>query len=347
VLKLFFVLVACLFHPGLHAQPSLSAARASSASAEARVLVAHAADATESFKADAVAVQRLVDRAVVGFTRERNVAAAWRKVVATNDVVGIKVFSAPGPSVGTRPEVVQAIVNGLLAAGLPKSNIVIWDRQLSLLRRAGFQEVAESLGVRLAGALEAGWDAEVFYESPLIGSPVFGDLEFGRKGEVVGRRSHATRLLTKELTKVINVAPLLNHHTAGVCGNLYSLAMACADNTLRFEGDAAKLAEAIPDLYNLPHVGERVALNVVDALICQFEGQLTPRLHNSVALNQVRVSTDPVALDRLSLDEIHSHRQRLSLVASGYTNALPVYRNAALLELGVFTPPSIHIEVVK
>src|SRR5205085_3718758 len=137
-----------------------------------------------------------------------------------------------------------------------------------------------------------------------------------------GRKSFVTQLLTTNVTKIINVSPLLNHNSAGVCGNLYSLALGSVDNTMRFEGDAAKLAEAVPEIYALAAIGDHVALNIVDALICQYQGEHLTRLHDSVALNQLRFSADPVVLDVLSVQEIATQRLRAAEALVSRTNRL-------------------------
>jgi len=332
----------------MRAEPPLNSPSPASASAgRARVLVVEDPAATDAFSAQPDAVRNLVRRGITNFTGKTDLALAWRAIVSTQDVIGIKVFSRAGPLVGTRPGVVAAVIEGLLAAQVPTNHIIVWDRQLADLRRAGFAELAQKYGVRLAGALDAGWDETVSYESALLGQLVFGDLEFQKKGDSLPRKSFVSMLLTKEIKKIINVSPLLNHNSAGVCGNLYSLALGSVDNTLRFEGDAARLSEAVPDIYNLPGIGDRVALNIVDALICQYEGEQIVRLHCSVALNQLRFSKDPVALDVLSIDEIATQRRRAGLSAAARTNRFELYQNAALLELGTPDPKKIDLEFVE
>ena len=166
-------------------------------------------------------------------------------------MVGIKVFSPPGPNSGTRPAVAAAVVEGLLAAGLPPKQIIVWDRQLADLRLAGFSDLSDRYGIRVAGSAQAGWDEKVFYnpDSPILGNLVWGDLEFGKKGDGVGRKSFVSKLLSREITKIINVTPLLNHNQAGVSGNLYSLATGSMDNLIRFESSPDPLATAIPEIY--------------------------------------------------------------------------------------------------
>ena len=235
---------------------------------------------------------------------------AWSSLVTLQDIVGIKVFSTPGPTSGTRPAVVAAIVKGLLDAGLPPKQIVIWDKHLFDLRLAGYVELAERYGIEIAGSADAGYDPKRLYETALLGNLVWGDLEFGKKGEDVGRKSFVSKLLTRRLTKIIQVTPLLNHNLAQVSGNLFSLAMGSVDNSLRFENSAFQLGEAVPEIYALPEVGDRVVLSVVDALICQYQGEERTLLHYSTMLGQLRFSTDPVALDVLSIHELDRQRQR-------------------------------------
>jgi hypothetical protein len=347
MIRVWSFVLACILPLFARAETPSQRAPVSYSAPSPRVLIVEDPAATDAFRAQPDVVLALTQRGIAKFTGKPNAADAWRSLVSTQDVVGIKVFSAPGPHVGTRPAVVAGVIEGLLAAGVATNHIIVWDRQLGDLWRAGFRELAERYHVRLAGALHSGWDETVFYESALLGQPVFGDLEFGKKGEVVGRKSFVSKLLTKEITKIINVSPLLNHNSVGVCGNLYSLALGSVDNSLRFEGDTLKLSEAVPEIYALPPLGDRVALNIVDALVCQYEGEQIGRLHNSAALNQLRFSADPVALDVLSIEEITLQRQRSELTPSSHTNKMVLYRNAALLELGTADPKKIEVETEK
>ena len=311
----------------------------------ARVVVVQNPQATVAFKAQLEIVRVMVDAAITALTGSNSVAAAWGGLVKTNDVVGLKVYSTPGATSGTRPAVVAAVVAGLLAAHVPPDHIVIWGRHLSDLRCAGFGAVAEQFGVRLAGSVDAGWDEKVFYDTALLGNLLWGDLEFGKKDEGVGRKSFVSKLVSHDLTKIINVMPLLNHKDAGVVGNLYGLAFGSVDNLQRFEGDAERLATAVPEIYALPALGDRVALNITDALLCQYAGSERGMLHYSAVLNELRFSRDPVALDTLSVAELERQRARAGFAAAKANPDL--LHNAALLELGTNDPQKIQVETVK
>ena len=288
----------------------------------------------------------MANRAITNLTRKATVSDAWRSLVTTQDIVGIKVFSAPGPNSGTRPAVVAAVVEGLLAAGLPPNHIIVWDRHITDLRLAGFAELSDRYGILIAGSAQAGWDEKAFYnpDSPILGNLVWGDLEFGKKGEGVGRKSFVSTLVSRKLTKIINITPLLNHNEAGVSGNLYSLATGSVDNLIRFESSPDALATAIPEIYSLPALSDHVVLNITDALICQYEGGERGLLHYSAILNQLRFSRDPVALDVLSIQELD--RLRLNAHAPSVKPNLKLYSNAALLPLGVSDLKRIQVETL-
>jgi hypothetical protein len=312
----------------------------------AQVLIVENHNALHQYRPNADEVQAMVNRGITNFTGKATVAVAWQSLVSTNDVVGIKVYSASGPINGTRPAVVAAVIHGLLDAGLPPEHVIIWDKDADGLRTAGFFKLAAQLGVRAAGSLQAGYDPTNFYlpDAPIIGQLVWGDLEFGEKGPDVGKKSFVSKLVSRQITKIISIAPLLNQDAAGVCGHLYGLAMGSVDNTMRFEDDAGRLAVAVPEIYALPALGDRVVLNITDALIGQYEGSSKGLLQYSTVLNQLWFSRDPVALDTLAIKELDRDRQAIE--APAFNPNPQLYSNAALLQLGVNDSAKIQVEKI-
>ena len=312
--------------------------------ASARVVIAEGDHLLRAYLPDEARVAAVFNRGLTQFTRTATVADAWRSLVATNDTVGIKVFSTPGPLSGTRPAVVAAIVRGLRAAGLPPDQIVIWDKHAADLRAAGFFRLGETLGVRVAGAAEAGFDTNTFYlpDSPVIGSLVWGDVEFGSTNRTLGKKSFVSKLVSQQLTRIISVAPLLNENAAGACGHLFSLALGSVDNTRRFEGDTDRLSVALPEIDALPVVGDRVVLHVTDALLGQYQGGPAGYLQYSFKPEQVWFSRDPVALDVLALKELA--RERAAAGVPPLKTGFEIYSKAALLQLGIEDPAKIQVE---
>jgi hypothetical protein len=347
--KASFILVAVSWFSGVLHLQAADSPFSTSARSTARVVVVSDPHATITFRAQPERVRALVEKGIRSYTGKTTTAEAWRSVLwkdgspDSKDVVGIKVYSVPGPYSGTRPEVVEGVIEGLKAAGLQARQIVIWDKQITDLRLAGYFELAERLGVSVAASAQSGYDTNLFYESSLLGNLVWGDSEFGLRGNGLGRRSYVTRLASQRLTKIITVSPLLNHNQAGVSGCLYSVAFGSADNTARFDSSPDLFSDAIPDIYNL--LADKVVMNIVDALISQYEGNERGLLHYSRPLNELWFSKDPVALDVLAIDELA--RQRNDMSAPRVRSNLDPYNKAALVEIGISDRKRIQVDRVK
>ncbi|HEU5396778.1 MAG TPA: hypothetical protein VFV81_06400 [Verrucomicrobiae bacterium] len=315
--------------------------------AVARVISVDAPNAIINYEPNDAVVDHMVAQGITALAGKTNLTEAWRSLVSPQDVVGIKVFSQPGEISGTRPAVVAAVIRQLLATGVPTNHIIIWDKHAEDLRAAGYYQLAAQLHVRIDGIAQTGYDPTNSYhpDTPVIGQLVWSDLEFGKKGDGVGRRSFVSRLVSREMTKIISIAPLLNQPDAGTCGHLYSVALGGVDNTLRFEGDADRLAVAVPEIYALSSFSDKVVLNITDALIGQYEGGAHGLLHYSSVLNQLWFSRDPVALDTLAIKELD--RRRRELGAPEFKLNLELYSNAALLELGINDPAKIHVDRIQ
>ena len=310
-----------------------------------KVLIVEHSRATEAFTPQPEAVGQMVRAGLLHITGEPTLKEAWHTLLGPDDVIGIKVHSAPGQNSGTRVAVVAQVIETLLAAGFKASQIIVWDRRKADLRLAGFYQLRDRFGISIEGSLDEGYDPEVFYSTPLLGNLVYGDLEFDKSGEDIGRNSYVTKLLTRRITKIINITPLLNHNRTGVSGALWGLSLGSIDNTLRFDADPGRLAVAIPEIYAMPQLYDRVALNIVDALICQYQGEETTRLHFSVPLNEIWFSKDAVALDVLAIEELQRRRKAANSPEVKVNRA--IYDNASIMDLGVSNPRQITTERLK
>jgi len=308
------------------------------------VIIVRNRNAITAYEPNTEKVVTMLQEGIKKLTKTSDAKSALLKVASTNDVIGIKVYSTPGRYSGTRPAVIDALITLMIESGFSKSNIIIWDKNLNTLIESGYSQIAAKHGVLLCGAAEYGYDDNVFYEKPLIGNLVYGDHEFGKKGEGVGRKSFMSKLLTQKITKIISVAPVINNNTAMVSGHLYSLAFGSVDNTLRFESSRDKLNEAIPEIFAMPQIYDRAVLYITDAFICQYEGGPTSMLHYSVILGQLWFSFDPVILDTLAMEEIYYRK-----AAMNHKSRKPDYelfQNASLLELGNCDTRKANIQTI-
>jgi hypothetical protein len=341
---LVFISLMGLVAIGASARFNVNAAQKSNGSTNSVVIVQNKS-AVDAYLPKKEAVRTMLERGILEVTGSKTFRDALGKIISTNETVGIKVYSTAGPFAGTRPAVVEALVSLMIDSGFAAKNIIIWDKNVNDLLNAGYDKIAKEYGVRIAGAVQSGYDETMFYEKPLIGNLVYGDLEFNKKGEGIGRKSYFSKLITKEIKKIISVAPLLNNNVAGVSGHLYSISLGSVDNTSRFESNKERLNEAVPEIFAMPAIYDRAALFITDALICQYEGTDRAMLHYSTVLGQLRLSRDPVALDTLSLEELQYQR-----VAGGFKPIkadLDLVNNAQLLELGIADTKKMNIKVIN
>jgi len=300
------------------------------------------------WKIDNTAVAEMITEGLLQLTQKPDIISAWLSLVSTTDTIGIKVNAVPGRIGGTRIEVVDTVVKGLLKAQVPPNNIIIWDASLKDLHAAGFDNLTKRHNIRIAGAKDAGWDKSAVYDSPIVGTLIAGDAEFKSGEETSSRKSYLSRLISKELTRIISIQPLINHNKVGVSGHLVGLTRGSVDNNRRFGISNAILVESIPNIIALEdkeqkrHIGDKIALCITDALYFQYLGQSKALLHYTEPLGQLRFSTDPVALDILSIEELEQQRQRLKIEFQSPRSIL--YKNATWLQIGESNPAKLRIQ---
>ena len=95
-----------------------------------KVVVVKHSEATDGVKLiDATNVQAMMDEAIIQLTDQTFVADAWNSLLPDfreDHIVAIKV-NCLVPATSSRPQVVDAIVNGLTAAGILENNIIVYD----------------------------------------------------------------------------------------------------------------------------------------------------------------------------------------------------------------------------
>jgi uncharacterized protein (DUF362 family) len=264
----------------------------------------------------------------------RDEATAWRAFVSTNDVVGIKINTQAAPLLATHRAVVDALVAGLCSAGVPSENIRVFDRDIEKMREAGFA------GPRVSGVV---WDPETFYESKLVGRLIWGDLLFRPNDEQISTRSHLPKLVTRTITKLINVPVLQSHDACGLCGSLYNVSVGMVDNTRRFEQYSQNGNPAIAEIAALPAVRRKLALNVMDALTAGYAGGPAFRPQYSWQPNTLYFSLDPVALDAVCLQLLETKRKEANVSPLGERAA----HVATAAQLGLGRNNTNQIEVVE
>ena len=283
------------------------------AQAPSRVVLVRDPEALTGWHVDAARARVMVTAGLQQLTGQTNETLAWQQFVTPTDVVGLKVSTLAAPLQITHQAVLDAIAAGLRQAGVPSSNIVVFDRDPGKLADADYRADGFRMESVIGGA---GWDSDVSLDSPLVGKLIWGDLEFGRT-EPLSTLSHLPKLLTRTLTKLINVPVLQEQAATGLAGCLYNLSLGLADNTRRFEQFGQRGDPAIAQLANLAPVRTKLVLNICDALIVGYAGGPGFKPQYSWPYGGLYFSRDAVATDVIGLEVIEAKRRESRLEPIG------------------------------
>src|SRR5438477_5766178 len=317
------------------------------------VYTMHDSNAIKDYKTNPSIVRAMVNRLVLAATGQPDVAKAWASLVSPNDKIGIKICAAGGELFTTHHDVVSAIVDGLAAAGHPRSSIIVWDRSLGGIKDAGYQPGNEGYQLK-AIAPRDGYDPKAVLSAPLLGKLVWGDFDYRADKvkmpilsdtENTSNISHFSHIVSTEVTKIINVPVMSSSETNGIAGCLYNMTIPNTDNWRRFTQFARFGADSIAQIYGHPLIGKKVVLNLMDGLVAQYAGG--PQSQPNWALHHATLyaSKDPVALDAIALKRLQEWRTRASLPPIGHmADYIPI---ASELRLGNSTPNRIELRNVS
>ena len=269
--------------------------------------------AVTGWQVDSNAAHAMVVAGMKQLTGQTSEAAAWQQIVSSTDVVGIKVSTLAAPLHVTHQAVLDAIATGLRQAGVPAINIIVFDREAQKLAAAEYR----ATGFRIEDVISgAGWDADATIENSAVGKLIWGDFDFG-KPEPLSTLSHLPKLVTRTITKLINVPVLMDHDAAGLAGCLYNISLGMADNTRRFEQFSQRGDAPIAELAGLPAVRTKLVLNICDAFVAGYAGGPAFKPQYSWPHGGLYFSRDPVAIDTMCLELLEAKRQENQLPPIG------------------------------
>jgi hypothetical protein len=295
---------------------AVSLSYGSQTGAVSRVVAVTDPTVATGIKVNHARVAAMVSDAIRSLTSKPEDTSAWKEFVSAGDIVAIKVNTQSAPLHATRLPVVEAIAQGLAAAGVASTNIIVWDRSQDKLRAAGF--VNPNPHFLVQSVQPHGWDAERFYEKNIAGKLIWGDLLFGvEKTSEIDTKSHLPRLLTGAVTKIINIPALHDNEGVGLAGCLQNVTMYGMDNTRRFEAPGMHGIAVIPEMYRLPEVGPKTVLHVMDALVAGFAAGPAFKPHYSWPHATLYFSRDPVAIDTICLELVEAKRKAANVPAIG------------------------------
>lgn len=269
-------------------------------------------------KVDLAVVDQMVRKSLMELTGASTAVAAWKEFVTPDDIIGLKVNPVAGKTLSTSLEITHAVINQLVEAGIPKKNIVIWDRREFELHEVGF--TSENFpGVKIIGTErkdEKGsyYDANgVLYGKQMIDEAWYywADVEQKYDAETIpymvneGKYSYFGTICTKDVTKIINI-PILKNAGPTVTLCLKNLAYGCISNTGRLHKQL--WAETCAEVPAFAPIRDKVVLNIVDGIKGCFNGGPGADPKFFTEYKTVLVGTDPVAVDRIGYEIVLKKR---------------------------------------
>jgi hypothetical protein len=307
-------------------------------------------------------VARMVDRGMAELTGcddPRDLKATWGTFFQKGDVVGIKVNPVgrkprPGETgrvhgaVGSisSPELVVKVVRCLEAIGIPRRDIIVFERYAQEFAEAGYIDLVERElpGVRwLASAFGYSndqLDVTGFDENRDVCSPEMARHIVGYDPDVFTTmgfcqpnhsprddrrfRSHLSAIVTRYVNKLITLPVLKDHRSAGVTLALKNMSHGMNNNVARSHlsgiahgsGKQARVLGPnqcntfIPQAVAQFPLRQKATLHILDGLIGVYEGGPGSwnRTWSTWRHKGLFFATDPVALDHVCWDIINARR---------------------------------------
>jgi hypothetical protein len=294
----------------------------------------------------------------------RSPAKSFRLLFSRQDVVGVKVNPVGAGLISTRLEVVDAVIAWLRRGGIPARNIIIWDRFDYMLADAGFTP-ARFPGIGIEGlqtmdeaAAEAaasgksqddsrwlGPDGHHVSEKNFdLGAYYFADVEAPQDKPYLnqhvfnGKYSYFGKLLTKKLTKIINV-PVFKNTGNGISMATKNLGYGAICNTNRLHKPI--FFDVCTEVLAFPVIRDKLALNVTDGLRAQYDGGPEALAQATWFLNTLYLATDPFALDMTCHNLIVRKRKEMKVQVNEHPKYTEYLRYAQRLGLGITDPARI------
>jgi uncharacterized protein DUF362 len=258
----------------------------------------------ETSAANDEVVREMMARGMCALTGKKTPLEAWRQFVVPADVVGIKVNCGGHPWCVSAYEIVAEIVRQLGAAGVPPTQVFVYERFQNQLDEVNYAPHLPE-GVTIVAAETAnrradnrGYDPATYVEADLFGEE--------------DTRSNMMRLVSQKLTKIINVPNMKDHGATGATGCLKNIAYGSFSNVARthYRGKSHTYS-FVGTLASVEPLRSRTVLEIMDGLRGVWHGGPFARTRKYVFYpKQILFGTDPVAIDRLLLDIIDDERKR-------------------------------------
>lgn len=267
-----------------------------------RVVEARNAEAIQQNHVSQPAVRRMIDRALVELTGENSPRAAWARFVTPEDVVGIKINPSGAPACCSSPEIVREVIRGIRSAGVPEKNILIYDRYSDEIQLGSYHALLP-VGVRIDGIEHRAFDLSGYDLNVYCQACFFGEWE---------TRSYLARVVSHDVTKIVNIPTMKDHSAAGVTGCLKNLGYGSFNNVDRSHHAPITFTDPLIGLMcSVEPLRSKAVLHIMDGMRQLWHGGPLNQVQQYIAQTGILlVGTDPVAIDTTELALITAKRQQ-------------------------------------
>jgi uncharacterized protein DUF362 len=258
---------------------------------------------TVTSAANDTVVREMMVRGMCALTGEKTPERAWSRFFEPQDVVGIKVNCGGHPWCVSAHEIVAEVVRQLAKVGIPPTQVYVYERFQNQLDNVNYApHLPEGVHIVAAETANRRADNRGYDPTTYVDADLFGEED---------TRSNMMRLVTRTLTKIINIPNMKDHGATGATGCLKNIAYGSFSNVARTHYNGKSHTYSfVGTLAAVEPLRSRTVLQIMDGLRGVWHGG--PFAHTRRYLfhpKQILFGTDPVAIDRLLLDIIDDKRK--------------------------------------
>ncbi|HKQ76207.1 MAG TPA: DUF362 domain-containing protein [Blastocatellia bacterium] len=254
-------------------------------------------------------VREMMERGMRELTGDAKAVDSWRRFIAPDDVVGVKVNVVGRPWVVSSRPIVAEVVRNLTAVGVKPAQIYVYDRFRDQLDEADYAPVLpEGVNYYAAERANQNIDRQNYDPGVYVEADMFGEED---------TRSNMMKLISQKLTKIINIPNMKDHGATGVTGCLKNIAYGGFSNVARtHHKGVSHTLSFVGELANVEPIRSRAVLQIMDGLRGVWHaGPGAATLKYVFFPRTIMFGTDPVAIDRLLLDVIDEERKRRGAIS--------------------------------
>lgn len=300
-------------------------------------------------KINAEAVSGMVSRGIPRLTG-REMKESFKLFFKPTDIVGLKVNPVGPPLINTRLELVEAMIRWLADSGLPRENIIIWDRFKDMLDAAGYTS-SNFPGVKIEAlqivdekrekgkdhASIDNFDRDAFYFAEGIfgkGAPPYhkDDESYLNQHVFKDEHSYFGKLVTQKLTKIINL-PAFKNTGNGISMATKNLGYAVICNSGRLHRPL--FFRVCTEVLAAPWVRDKLVLNITDGIRGQYDGGPGLNAQFVYPNHSLYFATDPFALDMVCHEQLKTKRKDMNVKVDEHPRYTAYLHQAEALGLGI------------